>query len=194
MSKKFHVNQETGNYGKCTAEPGNCPLGGDTGTDNHYTSKNDAVMASEKVLENIHGAFQIKKNTKYANEDWSEMPTPDMWETETSEGVEIEGKEAPYWNYASDNVGYQSDGYQVTSVDMETYVADYLGGLSKDELPESVKDLIEKRSADWTSDGFETELRDGEDDDGRNMTYVQVTPPGSLEDDLEEHYHRMTNK
>lgn len=45
---KFHINPATGEPGKCSAENGGCPFGGE---DNHYTSKEAARAAFEKSNE-----------------------------------------------------------------------------------------------------------------------------------------------
>ena len=190
---KFHVN-DNGLSGRCEAEKVKCPFGGDSGQENHYATLDEAIAASETLMEQEHGVFQTQKKNKYSDEDWSKMPSPAEWEPTNVEGLDIEDIESPYMNYRTDSVSYKTDGTRVGGADMEDYVAGYFGLSSKDELPQSVKDLIKRRANDWVSDGFNTELRDGEDDDGRSITYTEVTPPGSLEDDLTDHYHKMTNK
>lgn len=52
---KWHLNQATGDYNKCTAKPGNCPIGG--GDDQHFNTKQEAQQASEKFLEEKYGSF-----------------------------------------------------------------------------------------------------------------------------------------
>lgn len=56
---KWHLNKVTGDYNKCTAKPGNCPLGGDQGDENHFSTKKEAVQASETLLENKFGKFSM---------------------------------------------------------------------------------------------------------------------------------------
>lgn len=52
---KWHVNKSTGEYGKCVAKPGNCPIGG--GDEQHFNTKQEAQQASEKFLEAKYGVF-----------------------------------------------------------------------------------------------------------------------------------------
>lgn len=54
---RFHVNTNTGEVGTCKASPNpkpgskGCPFGGDSGTDNHYGNREEAVAASEQFLD-----------------------------------------------------------------------------------------------------------------------------------------------
>ncbi len=50
MAAKFHVNGK-GEAGKCSASNGKCPFGGETGTENHYDTVEQAQAAAEKLLE-----------------------------------------------------------------------------------------------------------------------------------------------
>lgn len=61
---KYHVNQETGRYGVCEAQPGNCPVAGE---ENHFDNKDTAVKASESRLAEIHGGTitAMKKEAKF---------------------------------------------------------------------------------------------------------------------------------
>ena len=190
MSEKFHVNPKTGDYGRCRATKRPCPLGGSTGEENHYSTRGEAVEASEKLLSEQHGAFIVKKQTKYADEDWSKIPSPADWDTTASDGLDVEDNEQPYWNYHSDNVGYRNSGVYVSSANMKKYVASYMG-LHTDDLPQSVTDLIEDREELWLDEGFDAERIEDADEDGR-YAYLQVIPPSRLQEDLEEHYYRMT--
>ena len=45
---KFHVNPETGEAGRCTAQPGNCKLGAQT---LHFKNKEAAMEAFEHSME-----------------------------------------------------------------------------------------------------------------------------------------------
>lgn len=52
---KWHINRTTGEYNKCNAKPGNCPIGG--GDEQHFNTKKEAQQASEKFLETKYGVF-----------------------------------------------------------------------------------------------------------------------------------------
>lgn len=52
---KWHVNKITGEYNKCTAKPGNCPIGG--GDEQHFNTKKEAQQASENFFEAKYGVF-----------------------------------------------------------------------------------------------------------------------------------------
>lgn len=60
MARKYHVNVETGRYGECTAQQGNCPL---KNSAEHFNSKEEAVQKSEQVLSEKYGVTKsLKKN------------------------------------------------------------------------------------------------------------------------------------
>lgn len=66
MATKWHVNEETGAMGECTAQPGNCPVGG--GEDAHFTNQAEAKVASEKMLEAKHSPLNgIKRKVRNSN-------------------------------------------------------------------------------------------------------------------------------
>lgn len=46
-----HVNTNTGEVSLCKAKKGGCPFGGESGTDNHYSSPEEARTGSEKLME-----------------------------------------------------------------------------------------------------------------------------------------------
>lgn len=47
---RIHVNTDTGNTGVCKASKEACPFGGDSGEENHYATREEAVAASEKMM------------------------------------------------------------------------------------------------------------------------------------------------
>lgn len=55
MSKKYHLNPETGAPGICRAKNGNCPYGGNTGKENHFDTFGEAQIASQTLLSSKHG-------------------------------------------------------------------------------------------------------------------------------------------
>ena len=61
MAAKFHVNGK-GEAGKCSASNGKCPFGGETGTENHYDTVEQAQAAAEKQLSDQHGAVTTVTN------------------------------------------------------------------------------------------------------------------------------------
>lgn len=52
---KWHFSKATGAYNKCTAKPGNCPIGGSD--EQHFNTKKEAQQASEKFFEKKYGSF-----------------------------------------------------------------------------------------------------------------------------------------
>lgn len=69
---KYHINPNTGMPGRCTAQPGNCPYGGES---EHYTTYSEAFETSQSTL---NDSFELlpKKNlneldreTKFALDD-----------------------------------------------------------------------------------------------------------------------------
>lgn len=47
---KIHVNTNSGDVGTCKATKGNCPFGGESGEENHYSTREEAVAASEEFM------------------------------------------------------------------------------------------------------------------------------------------------
>lgn len=174
---KIHVNPNTGETGVCTAgqgtNPTGCPFGGTSGTENHFDTLSDAKNFSEQLMTQKHGSFNTH-NAKNTHSNSNNMTSPDLWDSGTSEGVELD-----------------EDG-RVVDVHMPTYVSAYLG-MSVSDLPPSVTQLIEQRGDSW-KDGFSTEVVDDEDDYGNHFEFHRVEPSGSLIDDLADHYHDLNSK
>lgn len=63
---KFHVNQNTGENGVCTATVQACPIGGES---DHYNNKADAVKGSEQVLSRLHGTIPVQRKRTSINFD-----------------------------------------------------------------------------------------------------------------------------
>lgn len=61
----IHVNTNTGETGTCRAKKGQCPFGGESGTENHYDTREEAVAAAEKHMESVykdvHKGYVAKK-------------------------------------------------------------------------------------------------------------------------------------
>lgn len=59
-----HVNTNTGEVSVCKAKKGGCPFGGESGTDNHYGTQEEARAGSEKLMEatyaNINKSYRKK--------------------------------------------------------------------------------------------------------------------------------------
>lgn len=51
---KFHINKH-GAPAPCKATQGKCPLGGDSGEENHFDSKEDAQVAADEINKSQHG-------------------------------------------------------------------------------------------------------------------------------------------
>lgn len=64
---KFHVNPETGQVGKCTADKKPCKYGGDKGTDNHYITEKEAQLQSELIMKEKYGNTATTRNKSKDN-------------------------------------------------------------------------------------------------------------------------------
>lgn len=51
----FHVSTITGRVGKCTATKEPCPYGGESGTEEHFATKEEAKQNQDRIMENHHG-------------------------------------------------------------------------------------------------------------------------------------------
>lgn len=63
MSVKWHVNNISGEVGKCSAEKSKCPYGGNSGKENHYTTKKEAIEKYESIMSS-HYSIPFKKSSK----------------------------------------------------------------------------------------------------------------------------------
>jgi (p)ppGpp synthase/HD superfamily hydrolase len=61
-NEKYHVNPSTGNTGTCHAATKPCPFGGESGTENHYSSLHEANKAAEEMLTTEYGHNANKGN------------------------------------------------------------------------------------------------------------------------------------
>lgn len=101
MANRFHINQEKGEIGACSAKPGNCPFGNQ---DEHYDSMVDAAQAYEKSMES-----QLFSNEKPKRETYG----PDL-------GLKL----APSSEFEGDPYLSQSDAAEVAQMsddDREVY-------------------------------------------------------------------------
>lgn len=84
MTGKHHVNPETGQSGKCGAGTGakarGCPFGGESGTENHYETEQEANAAAQVVLQEKYG--ELPSGMKKSD------PAPKVEETGPKEVVE----------------------------------------------------------------------------------------------------------
>ena len=62
----FHINPETGNSGKCSAQAGNCPFGGE---DIHFSTAEDARKAYESSMEGNTWPTQAQIKVKRQQEE-----------------------------------------------------------------------------------------------------------------------------
>lgn len=78
---KYHVNEETGTVGVCTAEEGKCPV---SGVQNHFDNVVEAHAAKEKILVEKHGVtVSMNKKQKFHKNTGKDLHT-----TEESEHYE----------------------------------------------------------------------------------------------------------
>lgn len=66
MADKFHVN-DFDQVGKCKAGKGNCPFGGETGDENHFTTHEEAEHHAEKRLSKRYALVNTLYKSKSAN-------------------------------------------------------------------------------------------------------------------------------
>ena len=65
---KFHINKH-GVPAPCRAKKGNCPLGGDSGTENHFDNVEDAQRHADEMFKEKYGLTGVQG---WGNEDLSE--------------------------------------------------------------------------------------------------------------------------
>lgn len=67
MATKFHVNPETGKVGPCSAgktgEGRGCPFGGETGTENHYDTAEQAQAAYDAQQQSVAVPTAVKRTS-----------------------------------------------------------------------------------------------------------------------------------
>lgn len=69
MSAKFHVNPSTGAQGKCSARTRPCPHGGESGTDNHFDTAEEAQAFSESMLSERFSPLESTRRKKPRKSD-----------------------------------------------------------------------------------------------------------------------------
>jgi len=91
---KYHVNENTGTVGKCTAKPGNCPVSNEQ---NHFANKAEANKTSERILEKKLGnALKRRKTNEY-------IPKPKTGVSELAFTVTQSDKDTTDYQYAIHN-------------------------------------------------------------------------------------------
>lgn len=55
---KFHVNTKTGKSAQCRANQKPCPLGGDSGVENHYATREEAEAVGQAILAERHNPLK----------------------------------------------------------------------------------------------------------------------------------------
>lgn len=58
---KYHLNPATGRIGPCDASVRKCPLGGESGEENHYETLDEAEAAQQEQLKEEYGFFSTSK-------------------------------------------------------------------------------------------------------------------------------------
>lgn len=64
MSNLYHINPETGRVNICRATKQKCPYGGETGQENHFSTKEEAKHHNEKILSEIYSNTTSLRKTK----------------------------------------------------------------------------------------------------------------------------------
>ena len=70
---RIHVNTNTGDTGTCKAKKGGCPFGGESGDENHYATKEEAVVASEKMMSDKYN--EVYKGYRKGETEGMNMPS-----------------------------------------------------------------------------------------------------------------------
>lgn len=100
---KFHINKD-GVPSPCRAQNGNCPLGGDSGDEGHYDSKEDAQVAADRINEKSYGKLPgMEKLGRTYQEDYGKLPGRDKlgetYEADYGQLPEIGGAEEAQEEY-----------------------------------------------------------------------------------------------
>lgn len=126
----FHINTDSGKVDLCVAQKGNCPFGGDDGSDNHYESVKESLAASEKMMESKWGNPNIKK-TSYTEEllehasngiSRSTQFLNKLREMEEDEEIYLPDETDSFFSHPLDTVHQQELG--IHAVEQEGYLVD----------------------------------------------------------------------
>lgn len=152
MSKRFHVNTQTGSHGPCSAGQGanarGCPFGGDSGEENHYDNMRDAKSASEVFLSNKYGSLSSanKKQSTTTKTTNSSAPVVANFNLATEEesarnGFVVPTKDANGEDYGNGWIGSNRAKHSnLTTKDIHGYIKDDLAKAVKSGyLPKNLK-------------------------------------------------------
>lgn len=142
--KKFHVNPDTGNVSACSAKGGNCPYGGETGTENHFDSSMDASSHAEKMLAERHGAVStVSKSEKQHEETVQFEPIKITNPGDFDDALEIETEGARHSYSARLDEEFSEGGTStVVNVDPEKLFTNY-SGIQRSDWTPAMKELYE---------------------------------------------------
>lgn len=93
MSRRYHINPDTGVPSICRAVSGRCPYGGDSGNENHFNTYSEAQKCSQEVFENTYRLLpasisqdphkimeKLEEMKRVKAEDFKDLPTEDSYE------------------------------------------------------------------------------------------------------------------
>lgn len=111
MGVRFHSGPN--GPGRCTAQPGNCRFGGESGGENHYSSMEEAASAFESTMEE-----------KYGLSVTVERPEGGFGFDSGTELFDWDGSNSPYGHAVTAKVGEVSEDGTTVSVDLDFYTLD----------------------------------------------------------------------
>lgn len=123
---KFHINKH-GVPAPCKATKGNCPLGGDSGSEGHFDSKEDAQAYADKKNQQEHGI------------------TPEVLASRESSDIQVSQED---FDAAFQDSYEGGDVNQVTGISLQEFEEDYNNNEEYEriynQIPDSVKDSDDK--------------------------------------------------
>lgn len=139
MANRFHINQEKGEIGACSAKPGNCPY---ASTDEHYDSMVDAAQAYEKSMESQMFPAQKVSKENYGSDLGLKLTPSSKFQTELytsqadqAEVSQLNAEEAEIYHMVRNEVGPALTHSEARNmVQSWRLVKDKIRGISVDEL------------------------------------------------------------
>lgn len=156
MSRKIHVNTNTGETGECSTgqgiNPTGCPFGGASGTENHFDSIEEAKTHAENILSERYG--RTTTNKKLTNNEASLTSVKDKsaigvsadsgsdtkWDTDTAKkSIRDYGK----LNFTMASYNSSSDDSNTTRDTMARFEQDILNNFAPEDRGNTKKLLRE---------------------------------------------------
>ena len=152
---KFHINKR-GVPAVCRAKPGNCPLGGDSGNENHYNTEEEAQAAATAQLQSEHG---ILKELNSSPSEKLRKEFPQLSESQLNEVQSYYDKEFEVQQEVRD-LESSDDEYKATDEYFDRVQAVRQEALKKYEQGRKTEEIIGEDNVEAVKEGLKSRVEE----------------------------------